>query len=203
MTHVPVPLPRTDQPGRGHASDARAAGGRDGGLDRLGRTRVGAGLLDFGTPLDGGVRVAADGSTSPSTREVAGYSLVEAADLAAALELAKGHPHLDMPGAARSRSTSRCRSRHVTAAGPARVPASWSGLVRSAGIPRDCRWSPQESSEQEACGVGPGRRRHGVRRIDRQECDHVRVREPRPDLHRCPRRRPPAPSSPTRGGGGR
>lgn len=60
--------------------------------------RVGAGLLDFGTPLDGGVRVAADGSTSPSTREVAGYSLVEAADLAAALELAKGHPHLDMPG---------------------------------------------------------------------------------------------------------
>jgi hypothetical protein len=60
--------------------------------------RVGAGLLDFGTPLDGGVRVAADGSTSPSTREVAGYSLIEAADMAAALELAKGHPHLNMPG---------------------------------------------------------------------------------------------------------
>jgi hypothetical protein len=60
--------------------------------------RVGPGLVDFGTPLGGGVRVAADGSTSPSTREVAGYSLVEAADLAAALELAKGHPHLEMPG---------------------------------------------------------------------------------------------------------
>ena len=60
--------------------------------------RVGAGLLDFGTPLDGGVRVAADGSTSPSTREVVGYSLIEAADMAAALELAKGHPHLNLPG---------------------------------------------------------------------------------------------------------
>ena len=60
--------------------------------------RVGDGLLDFGTPLAGGVRVGADGSTSPSTREVAGYSLGEAAALAAALELAKGHPHLNMPG---------------------------------------------------------------------------------------------------------
>ena len=60
--------------------------------------RVGSGLVDFGTPLDGGVRVADDGSTSPSTREVAGYSLIEAADMAAALELAKGHPHLSMPG---------------------------------------------------------------------------------------------------------
>jgi hypothetical protein len=60
--------------------------------------RVGSGLIDFGTPLDGGVRVAADGSTSPSTREVAGYSIIEAADLDAALELAKSHPHLNMPG---------------------------------------------------------------------------------------------------------
>jgi hypothetical protein len=60
--------------------------------------RVGSGMIDFGTPLDGGVRVASDGSTSPSTREVTGYSLIEAADLDAALELAKGHPHLNMPG---------------------------------------------------------------------------------------------------------
>ncbi len=60
--------------------------------------RVGDGMVDFGTPLDGGTRVAADGSTSPSTREVAGYSIIEAPDMPAALALAKNHPHLQMPG---------------------------------------------------------------------------------------------------------
>ena len=58
---------------------------------------VGDGMVDFGTPLAGGVRVTTDG-TSPSTREVAGYSIIEASDLDAALELAKSHPHLNMPG---------------------------------------------------------------------------------------------------------
>ncbi|MFL6132360.1 MAG: hypothetical protein ACJ72A_06145 [Nocardioidaceae bacterium] len=60
--------------------------------------KVGDGMVDFGTPLAGGVRVAADGATSPSTNEVAGYSLIEAADMDAALALAKDHPHLRMPG---------------------------------------------------------------------------------------------------------
>ena len=60
--------------------------------------KVGDGMVDFGTPLANGVRVAADGSTSPSTREVAGYSILEADDLDGALALAKGHPHLNMPG---------------------------------------------------------------------------------------------------------
>lgn len=60
--------------------------------------KVGDGMVDFGTPLANGVRVAADGSTSPSTREVAGYSLIEADDLDGALALAKDHPHLNMPG---------------------------------------------------------------------------------------------------------
>ncbi|MGH3383548.1 MAG: YciI family protein [Nocardioidaceae bacterium] len=59
--------------------------------------RVGGGMVDFGTPLAGGVRVTADG-TSPSTREVAGYSIIEADDLDAALTLAQAHPHLNMPG---------------------------------------------------------------------------------------------------------
>lgn len=54
-------------------------------------------MVDFGTPLAGGVRVTTDG-TSPSTREVAGYSIIEATDLDAALALAKSHPHLNMPG---------------------------------------------------------------------------------------------------------
>lgn len=59
--------------------------------------RVGEGMVDFGTPLAGGVRVTSDG-TSESTREVAGYSIIEAADRDAALALAQGHPHLSMPG---------------------------------------------------------------------------------------------------------
>ena len=59
--------------------------------------KVGDGMVDFGTPLTGGVRVTTDG-TSPSTREVAGYSIIEANDFDAALELAKSHPHLNMPG---------------------------------------------------------------------------------------------------------
>ena len=54
-------------------------------------------MVDFGTPLAGGVRVTTAG-TSPSTREVAGYSIIEADDLDAALTLAQGHPHLNMPG---------------------------------------------------------------------------------------------------------
>jgi hypothetical protein len=54
-------------------------------------------MVDFGTPLAGGVRVTTDG-TSASTREVAGYSIIEADDLDAALALAQGHPHLNMPG---------------------------------------------------------------------------------------------------------
>jgi hypothetical protein len=59
--------------------------------------RVGDGMVDFGTPLAGGVRVKTDG-TSPSTREVVGYSIIEADDFDAALALAQGHPHLNMPG---------------------------------------------------------------------------------------------------------
>ena len=59
--------------------------------------KVGDGMVDFGAPLAGGTRVSRDG-TAPSTREVAGYSLIEAADFDAALELARNHPHLTMPG---------------------------------------------------------------------------------------------------------
>ena len=59
--------------------------------------KVGDGMVDFGTPLANGVRVTAEG-TSPSEREVAGYSIIEAADMDAALALAQAHPHLNMPG---------------------------------------------------------------------------------------------------------
>ena len=59
--------------------------------------KVGDGMVDFGTPLAGGTRVTPDG-VSPSTREVVGYSVIEAADFDAALDLARNHPHLNMPG---------------------------------------------------------------------------------------------------------
>jgi hypothetical protein len=59
--------------------------------------RVGDGMVDFGTPLAGGVHVTRDGTT-PSIRDVVGYSLIEAADMDAALALAQQHPHLNMPG---------------------------------------------------------------------------------------------------------
>jgi hypothetical protein len=59
--------------------------------------RVGDRMVDFGTPPAGGVRVSTDG-TSSSTREVAGYSIIEADSMDAALELAQSHPHHKMPG---------------------------------------------------------------------------------------------------------
>ncbi len=59
--------------------------------------RVGDGMVDFGTPLGAGTRVTTEG-TSPSSREVTGYTMIEAEDLDAAVALAQAHPHLNMPG---------------------------------------------------------------------------------------------------------
>lgn len=59
--------------------------------------RVGDGMVDFGTPLADGVRVTASG-TGPSSRDVTGYTIIEAADRDAAVALAEAHPHLNMPG---------------------------------------------------------------------------------------------------------
>lgn len=61
------------------------------------RERVGAGMVDFGAPTSGGHRVTPT-STTPSTLQVAGYSIIEAPDLEAALALTKDHPHLAWPG---------------------------------------------------------------------------------------------------------
>lgn len=58
---------------------------------------VGGRMLDFGTPLAGGILVTPEG-TSPSTREVTGYSMIEAESMEDALDLARIHPHLNMPG---------------------------------------------------------------------------------------------------------
>ncbi len=59
--------------------------------------KVGGAMADFGTPLAGGVEVTPD-STRSSTREVVGYTIIEADDMDAALGLAQAHPHLHMPG---------------------------------------------------------------------------------------------------------
>lgn len=59
--------------------------------------RVGDRMVDFGTPLADGVRVSSDGTT-PSDRDVVGYSIVEADSLDEALALAQNHPHLDTTG---------------------------------------------------------------------------------------------------------
>jgi len=59
--------------------------------------KVGDRMVDFGTPLAGGVQVTPEG-TSPSTREVVGYTLIEADSMDDALALAQDHPHLNMPG---------------------------------------------------------------------------------------------------------
>ncbi|MBD77787.1 MAG: hypothetical protein CL840_02445 [Crocinitomicaceae bacterium] len=60
--------------------------------------RCGAQLLDMGAPLMGGQRLSPDGSSSPSTKEVTGYSILEAENMDAAKALLDGHPHLTWQG---------------------------------------------------------------------------------------------------------
>jgi len=60
--------------------------------------RVGDGVIDLGTPLGNGRRVTDSGAAETGT-EVAGYSILQAADIDSAVALLDGHPHLQMPGA--------------------------------------------------------------------------------------------------------
>lgn len=55
-------------------------------------------LVDMGTPLMGGRKVLPDGSSSNSAREVAGYSVLQAANMNEAMALIDGHPHLEWTG---------------------------------------------------------------------------------------------------------
>ncbi len=55
--------------------------------------RCGDSLVDMGSPLVGGQKIAESGS-SPSDRDVAGYSVLQAEDMNAAKALLAGHPHL-------------------------------------------------------------------------------------------------------------
>jgi hypothetical protein len=56
--------------------------------------RAGAKLHDLGAPLMNGKRIKSNGSTSPSTKEVTGYSLLQAEDWDDLMDLLEGHPHI-------------------------------------------------------------------------------------------------------------
>ncbi len=56
--------------------------------------RCGSSLVDMGTPLAGGQRLSKSGS-SPSDKQVVGYSVLEAENMEAAKALLLGHPHLE------------------------------------------------------------------------------------------------------------
>ncbi len=51
-------------------------------------------LVDMGNPLMGGQKVLAGGSKENSSREVCGFSILQAKDMDGALALLEGHPHL-------------------------------------------------------------------------------------------------------------
>ena len=56
--------------------------------------KCGDGLVDMGAPLVGGQKVGKSGS-SPSNKDVVGYSILQAEDMGAARALLDGHPHLE------------------------------------------------------------------------------------------------------------
>jgi hypothetical protein len=55
--------------------------------------KLGPALVDIGTPFGPGTSAVDDGSTGPASA-LSGYSIVEAADLAAAASLTTDHPYL-------------------------------------------------------------------------------------------------------------
>jgi hypothetical protein len=59
---------------------------------------LGGAVVDGGNPFGGSTAVASDGSTTPATSGLSGYSIVTAGDLGAAAVLAKGCPILAAGG---------------------------------------------------------------------------------------------------------
>lgn len=56
--------------------------------------RVGSGMVDLGTPLGNGMKVTKSG-TVLSNKDVVGYTILQAKSMDEAVEMLKGHPHLD------------------------------------------------------------------------------------------------------------
>ena len=61
-------------------------------------SKCGDQLVDFGTPLAGGQKLIPDGTSQDSTREVCGYSILQASDIDEAKSLLQSHPHLAWTG---------------------------------------------------------------------------------------------------------
>jgi len=57
------------------------------------KEKVGNHLLDFGAPLMAGTVISADGNNTPSTKQVSGYSMIQAESLTKAQALLTDHPH--------------------------------------------------------------------------------------------------------------
>lgn len=56
--------------------------------------KVGSGMVDLGAPLGNGHKVTKSGAIA-SNSKVNGYSILQAEDMDAAVEMLKDHPHLD------------------------------------------------------------------------------------------------------------
>ena len=56
--------------------------------------KAGEKLVDLGSPLMGGQVFHADGTTEGSTKEVCGYSILQAEDMDGIKALLEGHPHI-------------------------------------------------------------------------------------------------------------
>ena len=56
-------------------------------------------LVDLGMPLTNGQKLFPDGKSTGSTREVCGYSVLQAESMEEAKSLLQGHPHLQWDGA--------------------------------------------------------------------------------------------------------
>ena len=55
--------------------------------------RTGDSLLDLGSPLMGAQQINSDGATADSSRQMGGYSIVQAENMEEAIALFEGHPH--------------------------------------------------------------------------------------------------------------
>lgn len=55
--------------------------------------RTGSALADMGAPLSASSKIT-DAGTAPGNDKITGFSVVEAADIEAALALMDGHPHM-------------------------------------------------------------------------------------------------------------
>ena len=56
--------------------------------------RAGSQLTDLGAPLVNGKRLHSNGSSAPSSRDVTGYSMLDAEDWDEVVDLLSGHPHI-------------------------------------------------------------------------------------------------------------